>query len=443
MPPELTRAELLLDAFRPEYEMDDPAQFAGRAKEIGQLARALQSKGSCPIIYGDRGLGKSSLALQGLRIALGDSALLERHNLEKWAIPPSRAFLTIYVRASDATLTKDAILQRVLNSAIDGFGREIWGEETYQLTERSRTIGLDLKVLSAEFGKKFQPMQEDPGYVALSVEEKLLEVCKLISAVSKRRLLIVIDELDRARNATGLASFIKSSSSRELKFMLVGIGQSVSDLLTDHRSLERSGHAIPVPRMTDPELEAIVDQAMTALRARGVEMSFEASARRVTANTASGYPWFVHVLGQDALIRADEDGRSVVRVQDIQAAAEELTLNRFAQQFADLYQQAVRDSPRREILLRMIAKWPGRDIPTAEIYRRVRDPRLGIASPSTYKGHLCSEQYGRILLTPPYQDRGMVRFANEMFKVYVRIRSSLYEDVKDNVDEVWRDHGGA
>jgi hypothetical protein len=195
--------------------------------------------------------------------------------------------------------------------------------------------------------------------------------------------------------------------------------------------------------MTDPELEAIVDQAMTALRARGVEMSFEASARRVTANTASGYPWFVHVLGQDALIRADEDGRSVVRVQDIQAAAEELTLNRFAQQFADLYQQAVRDSPRREILLRMIAKWPGRDIPTAEIYRRVRDPRLGIASPSTYKGHLCSEQYGRILLTPPYQDRGMVRFANEMFKVYVRIRSSLYEDVKDNVDEVWRDHGGA
>jgi hypothetical protein len=30
-----------------------------------------------------------------------------------------------------------------------------------------------------------------------------------------------------------------------------------------------------------------------------------------------------------------------------------------------------------------------------------------------------------------------------MFKVYVRIRSSLYEDVKDNVDEVWRDHGGA
>lgn len=439
--PEPTRAELLLDAFRPEYEMDDPAQFAGRAKEIEQLARSLQSRGACPIIYGDRGLGKSSLALQALRIALGDDTLLERHKLGKWAIPDSRAFLTLYVRASDATATKDEILQRVLNSAIDAFGREIWGEETYQLTERSRTIGLNLKLLSAEFGKKFAPIQEDPGYVALSVEEKLLEVCRLISAVSKRRLLIVIDEVDRASSAIGLASFIKSSSSRELKFMLVGIGQSVSDLLTDHKSLERSGHPIEVHRMTDRELEAIVDQAMTALRARGVEMSFEASARRVTANVAGGYPWFVHVLGQDALIRADDEGQSVVRVQHIRAAAEALTLNRFAQQFADLYQQAVRDSPRREIVLRMIARWPGRDIPIAEIYRRVRDPRLAVANPSTYKGHLCSEKYGRILLTPPYQDRGMVRFANEMFKVYVRIRSSLYDGVKETVDEVWDSSG--
>jgi hypothetical protein len=32
--------------------------------------------------------------------------------------------------------------------------------------------------------------------------------------------------------------------------------------------------------------------------------------------------------------------------------------------------------------------------------------------------------------------------ANEMFKVYVRIRTSLYEDVKDNVEDAWRADGG-
>ena len=35
------RTELLVDAFRPEYEMDDPALFAGRAPQIEEIARAL------------------------------------------------------------------------------------------------------------------------------------------------------------------------------------------------------------------------------------------------------------------------------------------------------------------------------------------------------------------------------------------------------------------
>jgi Cdc6-like AAA superfamily ATPase len=324
--------------------MDEPSLFAGRASQIQQIARALQSRGSCPVIYGDRGLGKSSLALQAARIALGDSTLLERNGNEKWAISARRAFVVLYIRCSDATRTKDEILQRVLNVTIDAFANAIWGEETYHLTERSRTIGLNLKLVTAEFGKKFEPIQEQPDYVRRSEEEKLVEVCKLITEVTRRRVLLVIDELDRARTAEGLASFIKSSSSRDLKFMLVGIGQNISDLLTDHRSLERSAHPVHADRMTDPELEAIVDRAMTALRHAGVQMSFEGSARRVTANMAAGYPWFVHVVGQDALILADQDGESTVRVQHVERASRRLTQNRFAQQFSDQYQQAVRDS---------------------------------------------------------------------------------------------------
>src|SRR5947209_7457132 len=142
--------------------MDDPTLFAGRSDQIQQIARALQSRGSCPVIYGDRGLGKSSLALQAVRIALGDSTLLERYKLDQWSISARRAFVTFYVRCSDATQTKDEVLQRVMNVALDAFANEIWGEETYQMTERSRTIGLNLKLVTAAFGKKFGPIQAQP-----------------------------------------------------------------------------------------------------------------------------------------------------------------------------------------------------------------------------------------------------------------------------------------
>lgn len=416
--------------------MDDPSLFAGRSEQIEEIARALHSAGACPIIYGDRGLGKSSLALQGIRIALGDRELLDREGHERWAIRSANAFVPIYVRCSDATQTKDQILQRVLNAAIDAFGKQIWnGEETYQLKELSGRVGLDLKLISAEFVKRYEPIQRDPGYVSKNVEDKLLEVCKLIAASTRRRVLLVIDELDRARDAAGLASLIKSGSSRDLKFMLVGIGQSVSELLSDHRSLERSGRAIEVPLMAQPELEAIVDRVMFALRERGVVMGFEGTARRVVANTASGFPWFVHVLGEDSLILADKEGDHVVRATHVQRAAQQLTKNRFAHQFADMYQMAVRDSVNRERVLRMVAKWPGRDIPTGEIYRLART--IGVSNPSTYKGHLCSDTYGRILLTPSYQRQGLVRFANEMFKVYVRVRSSIFEEVDTQVDAAW------
>ena len=180
---------------------------------------------------------------------------------------------------------------------------------------------------------------------------------------------------------------------------------------------------------------------MHALRKRGVVMGFEAQAKRHLANLASGFPWFVHVIGEDALIRADAEGSHAVRMNHVHAAETDLTRNRFAQQFADAYQMAVRDSAKREIVLRMAAKWPGRDIPTGEIYRLVREPPLGVRSPSNYKGHLCSEHYGPVFLTPAYQKQGLVRFANEMFKVYIRVRGSLYEDVDANVNRVWQQAG--
>lgn len=40
-------------------------------------------------------------------------------------------------------------------------------------------------------------------------------------------------------------------------------------------------------------------------------------------------------------------------------------------------------------------------------------------------------------MRPPLQRRGIVRFANEMFKVYVKVRRPLF-DVDAKIQDAWR-----
>lgn len=144
-------------------------------------------------------------------------------------------------------------------------------------------------------------------------------------------------------------------------------------------------------------------------------------------------PWFIHVIGQRALVRASDEGRLAVDEDDITRAIQDLTNNSFAQRFSDTYQQCIRDSAQREMVLRTFASWPGVDIPTGAIYAMLG--RLGVSNPAIYKGHLASAAYGAVFVTPNYQQRGLVRFRDEMFKRYVFIRPSLYIDIDKQVEE--------
>ena len=96
---------------------------------------------------------------------------------------------------------------------------------------------------------------------------------------------------------------------------------------------------------------------------------------------------------------------------------------------------AVRDSYYRELVLRFFSKWNDDDIPTSEIYPLAKG--LGVSNASIYKKDLTQVKYGRVLITPPDQSRGIVRFRNAMFKRYVDLRSAIYADAKEKVDRAW------
>jgi hypothetical protein len=104
-----------------------------------------------------------------------------------------------------------------------------------------------------------------------------------------------------------------------------------------------------------------------------------------------------------------------------------------------MYLNIIRNSYQRELALRTFAGWTQPDIPTSEVYRILKT-KLGVSSPSTYKTQLASREYGRVIFTPQFRNKGWVRFGNEIFKVYVRLRPSVYEDADTMVEQALREN---
>lgn len=424
---------MLLNAFHPGEILDDPFLFTGRRDQVIQLAQNLHVHGVCPIIYGSRGLGKSSLALQTRRIAMGDVTLLEDYEARQWAVGEDETYLSFYVPCTDSMEDTTSVLQRVINSFSSITIDE--SREPSQLVDKTTTRRITLKPFQAETVRRLKVPDPAPTHGDLAIDEKLLDIASRLSEAYDQRILVIIDELDLVRDTSGLASFIKNVSSIDLKFLLVGIGQNVSSLVSDHLSMERIAVPIQMPIMTEAELIQIIDRAMERLAEEGLEYSFNRSSARMLARLASGFPWFVHVLGQSALKIAHGANRSIVIPDDVDAAVNSLIDNSFAQRFKDMYRAAVGESPKREVTLRTFAIWPSQDIPTSEIYRVLK--RLHITNPSSYVSHLTSYSHGPIFLRPPLQRRGYLRFANEMFKVYVRVRRPIF-DVDELIQDAWR-----
>lgn len=416
--------------------MDDPHLFAGRNRQVSDLIEALHSDGACPIIYGDRGLGKTSLAVQAERIARGDTELLHAYQKTEWSFDETSRFETVYLTCSDDTKTFHGLLRRLTNLIL---GQEAHEGHDVQLVDRTSRVRFSVKVIEAEQVRKYAPRLSDDTR-DLSIEESCIELLHHVIAKSGHPLLVIFDELDRVPDTRGLASFIKAYSSSNLKFLLVGIAQNVSSLLSDHLSIERTGIAIRVPPMSEMDLINIVRRAQIYLRSNGIlRPSFTAEATRLLASLSGGFPWFVHVIGQDALLTAYNQGTSSVSVEDVIGTVHRLTKNRFAQKFADRYQQAVRGSEKREYVLRAYALCPTSDLPIAELNNLVKT-RLSVGNPGYYRRQLSSPQYGSVLMSHPFHKHGVARFCDEMFKVFVRLSQSTSPGVDYLVQEAWEEH---
>lgn len=255
--------DLALEAgrvFSPTAPIDERTLFAGRDHQVRLVVDAINQKGQHAIIYGERGVGKTSLA-NVLSSFLGDPEL---------TIASPRI-------NCDAKDTFDSVWKKIL--------------EEIELLQKTRAMRfrnqVDLKPIKAiELLPKGRVTTND-----------VRQVLTLLSQASLP--ILIVDEFDRLppKQRQPFADTIKTLSDHAVgaTVILVGVAESVEQLVHEHASVERALVQIRMPRMSTHEIERIIETGMSRLG-----MEIDSAARRRITVLAQGLPHYAHLMGLHA-----------------------------------------------------------------------------------------------------------------------------------------------
>src|SRR6266446_7639425 len=274
----MAKKVLVSSVFRPGTPIDRQQLFAGRLDQVNDVLNAALQPGRHVIMFGERGVGKTSLA----------------------------RVISEIIRASKG--------YRLLNCGT------INCEKTDNFNTLWRKIFRELSFAreSNEVGFKGQAQQADVLLeTTLPNRELNSDDIRYVLAKIKEHTLIIIDELDRLtdRSArTQLADTIKNLSDHSVNstLIVVGVADSVEELISEHHSIERALVQVPMPRMSMKELTQIINTGLEA-----GSMTAEGSVTAWIARLAQGLPHYAHSLGLYSAFKAIESNRTNVTPDDV------------------------------------------------------------------------------------------------------------------------------
>jgi hypothetical protein len=145
------------------------------------------------------------------------------------------------------------------------------------------------------------------------------DVAALPLRLRVQHLILMIDEFDRVDDLalkTKLADTIKLLSDRTLPVTLViiGVSDSLEDLLGEHPSIQRNLIGVPLPLMEPEEIKALVETAAQAAR-----LQFAPAVVDAIVRVARGVPYFAQLIGLHAGQFALDRGATIVEAADFEA----------------------------------------------------------------------------------------------------------------------------
>jgi Cdc6-like AAA superfamily ATPase len=274
--------EALSQAFTPFKPVFLPQFLAGRLRFLDQATDAVNSEGRHVVLFGDRGTGKTSLA----------------------------RVIAFQVQEPDSPQGRRSIF--VSCSSRDNFST-IWQKVFQEIQVSQRQIGFVQDAAASVVGRLDLPDTEieHPSDVRLYVRSL------------PNPPVIIIDEFDRVSTNGGgethklLADTIKlfSDTNTEATIVVVGVADSLADLMAGHESVARNIAPVQVSPMPINELAEIVQKGF-----RHAGLGWERGVDTRIAELSQGYPHYTHLLGLWAGRHTIDSGESSVRKGHLDAA---------------------------------------------------------------------------------------------------------------------------
>ena len=357
--------------FSPAAPVERSDFFYGRRPIMRRLMDAANQAGQHAIIYGERGVGKTSLA----------------------------NVLSSYLRP----FTSETIASARVNCYAETTYTQIWNSlfDQVGLPSASEYHGLTLNDV-------FRTLREEDS----------------------RKLILIVDEFDRIQDPdidVLFADTVKTLSdfSLDTTLIFVGVADDVDDLISEHESINRSLVQIHLPRMTVDELGDIVNFGIEKV---GMEVSAEAVSQ--VCSISLGLPNYAHALGL-AAGRAAIDRRSrSIETGDVAEAIRSLTLE--SQQTVIRAFDLATASPRRQnfyfqVLLAcalvptdQLGYFRAADI--RPVYSKIMGRSQDIPSYVRHLHNLCDEKRGEVLQRLGESRNYRFRFTDPILQPYVLMR---------------------
>jgi hypothetical protein len=273
-------SELRQQFFSPGHPIDSLEHLKGREAQVSQILRNLDSPGRQVFIFGDRGVGKTSLAKTTALMA------------------PGYNFDPVYVACD-----REGNFFQLAAAIIDELaGRMDQSVEKTAATKRS----LLLKVLGRESSSS-----ETRVYPEFSSLSQFVQALKALTHSAPKPPIIVIDELERfeiEHDKALLADLVKRISDDKINVSIIvcGIAASLTELIGIHPSAERSFSPIELKPLRHNNLWEIINSASSAFKVNIPE----GLVKRI-GMISDGFPYYTQLIGEQLFWMMWEDSIDV------------------------------------------------------------------------------------------------------------------------------------
>lgn len=393
--PEVEPLVRLSVAFTPHQPISIPDFLSGRTDLIYRVTDAVNTEGLHVILYGDRGTGKTSIA----RV------------LTKWLDDKQGRRCIFISGSSNDTYTT------------------IWRKATQEILLAEQQIGF---------------VQHQTAVITNRVDVgdslKTPNDVRLFWQSLPNPSVIIIDEFDKisinsdARSLMADTIKLFSDYNVQVKLVIVGVGESIDELIKEHASISRNIAQVHVEPMTVAELSQIIR--------KGYEyagLKYESNLDTRIAALSQGYPHYTHLLGLWSGRQAVENSQDGVTSEHLEIAIPRALRNAEGG-LQHQYEQAI-VSYRKDALFAQVllaCALAEKDSLGRFSVRAVQTPLKTITGldyvTGAYQGHLakfCEEERGKVLIRSGKEKSYRWRFINPQLIPYILLKGISAGLIKD------------